>query len=127
MLVPSPLMFWSRIRHLEKDAVEAIDVDRRLDVEAAQVEIDLHVDVDLVLDLVLDAVLDLVVDLVVELVLDRVLQLVLVGVLVLARVLVLRVLTYALMGLLLAYPSTEDRLEDALASARQGHDLIRTI
>ena len=30
---------------------------------------------------------------------------------------------YALRGLLLAYAPTEDRLEDALASARQGHDL----
>jgi adenylate cyclase len=30
---------------------------------------------------------------------------------------------FALRGLLLAYAPTEDRLEDALASARQGHDL----
>jgi adenylate cyclase len=30
---------------------------------------------------------------------------------------------YALKGLLLAYAPTEDRLEDALASAQQGHDL----
>ena len=30
---------------------------------------------------------------------------------------------YALRGLLLAYAPTEDRLEDAVASARQGHDL----